>query len=145
MIAGHGRLLACRELGITEAPTLRLEHLTPAQVRAFAIADNRLTEIATWDDKLLAESLRDLSLLGLDFSIEAIGFEMAEIDLRIASLDKVPDPADGPADAVPECQSALKFDPGSASNRDPIRQSHTCRVQDHAAAGFRHLCRALLL
>ena len=102
VIAGHGRLLACRELGITEVPTLLLEHLSPAQARAFMIADNRLTEIASWDDKLLAESLRDLSLLGLDFSIEAIGFEMAEIDLRIASLDEVPDPADDPADAIPE-------------------------------------------
>ena len=102
LIAGHGRLLACRELGITEVPTLRLDYLSPAQARAFMIADNRLTEIASWDDKLLAESLRDLSLLGLDFSIEAIGFEMAEIDLRIASLDEVPDPADDPADAVPE-------------------------------------------
>ena len=87
VIAGHGRLLACRELGITEVPTLCLEHLSPAEARAFMIADNRLTEIANWDDKLLAESLRDLSLLGLDFNIEAIGFEMAEIDLRIASLD----------------------------------------------------------
>src|ERR1700730_16708540 len=102
VIAGHGRLLACRELGITEVPTLRLDHLSPAQARAFMIADNRLTEIASWDDKLLAESLRDLSLLGLDFSIEAIGFEMAEIDLRISPLDEVPDPADDPADAVPE-------------------------------------------
>jgi ParB-like chromosome segregation protein Spo0J len=87
MIAGHGRLLACRELGITEVPTLCLEHLTPAQARAFAIADNRLTEIAQWDDKLLAEQLKDLSLFGLDFSIEVTGFEMGEIDLRIASLE----------------------------------------------------------
>jgi DNA modification methylase len=102
VIAGHGRLLACRELGIAEVPTLRLDHLTAAQARAFMIADNRLTEIANWDDQLLAEQLKDLSLLGLDFSIEVTGFEMGEIDLRIASLDDVPDRADDPADAVPE-------------------------------------------
>jgi ParB-like chromosome segregation protein Spo0J len=47
VIAGHGRLLAARELGWSEVPTLCLDHLTPAQARAFAIADNRLTEIAT--------------------------------------------------------------------------------------------------
>jgi ParB-like chromosome segregation protein Spo0J len=88
LIAGHGRLLACRELAITEVPTLRLDHLTPAQARAFTIADNRLTEIATWDDQLLAEQLRDLSLSGLDFDIEVTGFEMGEIDLRIASLEQ---------------------------------------------------------
>jgi hypothetical protein len=90
------------ELGITEVPTLCLDHLTPAQARAFMIADNRLTEIATWDDRLLAQQLKDLSLLGLDFSLELTGFEMGEIDLRIASLEDEPDPADDPADAVPE-------------------------------------------
>ena len=58
VIAGHGRLLACRELGWAEVPTLCLDHLTPAQTRAFMIADNRLTEIASWDDKLLAEQLK---------------------------------------------------------------------------------------
>jgi DNA modification methylase len=67
------------------------------------IADNRLTEIASWDDKLLAEQLKDLSLLGLDFSIEVTGFEMGEIDLRIAALEDMPEQADDdPADAVPE-------------------------------------------
>jgi hypothetical protein len=87
VVAGHGRLLACRLLGITEVPTLCLDHLTAAQARAFMIADNRLTEIATWDDRLLAEQLKELSLSGLDFNIEVTGFEMGEIDLRIASLD----------------------------------------------------------
>jgi len=102
VIAGHGRLLACRELGITEAPTLCLDHLTPAQARAFMIADNRLTEIATWDDRLLGQQLKELSLLGLDFSLGVIGFEMGEIDLRISSLEDIPEQADDPADAVPE-------------------------------------------
>ena len=102
VIAGHGRLLACRELGLTEVPTLRLDHLTAAQARAFMIADNRLTEIASWDDRLLAQQLKDLSLLGLDFNIEVTGFEMGEIDLRIASLEDMPEQGDDPADAVPE-------------------------------------------
>jgi DNA modification methylase len=102
VIAGHGRLLACRELGWSAVPTICLEHLSPAQARAFMIADNRLTEIASWDDRLLAEQLKDLSLLGLDFSLEVTGFEMGEIDLRIASLDDLPEQDDDPADAVPE-------------------------------------------
>jgi DNA modification methylase len=102
VIAGHGRLLAAGELDLTQVPTLRLDHLTPAQARAFMIADNRLTEIATWDDRLLAEQLKDLSLEGLDFSLELTGFEMGEIDLRIASLDDAPVQDNDPADAVPE-------------------------------------------
>src|SRR6516165_1434023 len=103
VIAGHGRLLACRELGIDEVPTLCLDHLTPAQARAFRIADNKLTENATWDERLLGEQLRDLSLSGLDFSLEITGFEMGEIDLLIGSLGDPPaeDEAD-PADVVPE-------------------------------------------
>ena len=102
VIVGHGRLLACRERGVTEVPTLCLDHLTPAQARAFMIADNRLAEIAAWDDQLLAEQLKELSLLGLDFNIEVTGFEMGEIDLRITSLEDVPDQGNDPADAVPE-------------------------------------------
>ena len=102
VICGHCRLLACRELGMTEVPTLCLDHLTPAQARAFMIADNRLSEIAAWDDRLLAQQLKDLSLLGLDFNLEVTGFEMGEIDLRIESLEDVPDRADDAADAVPD-------------------------------------------
>jgi ParB-like chromosome segregation protein Spo0J len=102
VIAGHGRLQACRELAWNEVPTLCLEHLDPAQACAFMIADNRLTEISTWDDRLLAQQMKDLSLLGLDFSLELTGFEMGEIDLRIASLEDEPDRGDDPADVVPE-------------------------------------------
>jgi DNA modification methylase len=102
IVAGHGRYFACRLLGRTEVPTLCLDYLTPEQARAFRIADNRLTEISTWDDRLLAEQLRDLSLHGLDFTLEATGFDMGEIDLRIASLEEPPERDDDPADVVPE-------------------------------------------
>src|SRR5204863_5433666 len=105
VICGHGRLLACRELGWSEVPTVCLDHLTPAQTRAFMIADNRLTEIATWDDRQLAQQLQELSVHGLDFSLEVTGFEMGEIDLRIASLDEMSTPDADPADAVPEVSS----------------------------------------
>jgi len=85
IIAGHGRFLAARRLGLTEAPTIRIEHLTAPQRRAFMIADNRLTEISQWDDRLLAEQLKELSELDLSFDLEATGFDIGEIDLRIES------------------------------------------------------------
>jgi DNA modification methylase len=107
VIAGHGRLLACRELGWSEVPTISLDHLTSAQARAFMIADNRLAEIASWDDRLLAEQLKDLSLIGLDFSLEVTGFEVGEIDLRIGALDDPPAKSADPGDAVPEGPSGL--------------------------------------
>jgi DNA modification methylase len=87
VIAGHGRLQACLELGIKEVPTIRLEHLTEAQARAYTIADNRLTDNSAWDDRLLAQELKELSALDLNFDLDATGFEVAEIDLRIGSLE----------------------------------------------------------
>lgn len=107
VIAGHGRLEACQLLGIAEVPTIRLEHLTEAQARAFLIADNRLTENATWDDRLLAEQLKELSDLDLDFSLETTGFEMGEIDLLIEGLSPVPAGKEDPADTVPEVQTGM--------------------------------------
>ena len=101
LIAGHGRVLAARQLGLTELPTILLDHLTDAQARAFIIADNKLTDNSIWDDQLLAQQLHDLSLLDLDFSLEATGFEMGEIDLRIEGLTPQSLAQDDPADAIP--------------------------------------------
>ena len=67
VIAGHGRVMACQLLGWTEVPTICLDHLSEAQAKAFMIADNRLTENSVWDDRLLAEQLKELSILDLDF------------------------------------------------------------------------------
>jgi len=103
VIAGHGRVLAAKELGWDEVPVIALEHLDAAQRRAFAIADNRLTENAAWDDRLLAEQLKELSLLNLNFDLEATGFDIGEINLRIESLDQKPE-RPGPADRVPVVQ-----------------------------------------
>lgn len=108
VVAGHGRLAACQALGWSEVPTIRLEHLTQAQARAFMIADNRLTEIAVWDDRLLAEQLQMLGSLDLDFNIEATGFDTPEIDIRIESLNvRAANDAD-PADKVPPQSNQAK-------------------------------------
>lgn len=60
VIAGHARILACRELGWTEIPTIPVEGLSDQKRRALMIADNRLAENAKWDDRLLAEQLKEL-------------------------------------------------------------------------------------
>ena len=86
VIAGHGRLLACQLLGWTEVPTISLEHLNDSQIKAFIIADNKLSENSVWNDRLLAEQLGELAVADLDFSLEATGFDMGEIDLRIEGL-----------------------------------------------------------
>ena len=99
VIAGHGRILACQQLGRSVIPTIVAEGLTETQRQALMIADNRLTEIAAWDERLLAEQLRELTLAELDFSTEVTGFEMGEIDMRIAGLDDSTAAAEDPADA----------------------------------------------
>jgi DNA modification methylase len=105
VIAGHGRVMACQQLGWSEVPTIALEHLSDAQAKAFAIADNRLTENSKWDERLLAQQLQELSLLDLDFNLEVTGFDMGEIDLRIEGLVAQPEDDDDPADVLPEPQT----------------------------------------
>jgi DNA modification methylase len=100
VVAGHGRILACRQLGWTTVPTISLAHLTPAQAKAFLIADNRLTENSEWNDRLLAEQFKELSLLDLNFELDVTGFELAEIDLRIESLNEGDTAEDDPLDQV---------------------------------------------
>src|SRR5260370_1489820 len=87
VIEGHCRIMACQLLGRTEVPTICLDHLSETQAKAFMIADNRLTENSVWDDQLLAEQLRELSVENLDFSLEVTGFDMGEIDMRIEGLN----------------------------------------------------------
>ena len=99
IIAGHGRVMAAQALGWKEVPTIQLVHLSEAQQRAFAIADNRLTENSSWNEDLLAESLRELAALNLDFCLEVTGFTMAEIDLKIEGIGMSVHKED-PADAV---------------------------------------------
>lgn len=96
IIAGHGRVRAAKQLGWKSVPTIQLEHLSEAQIRAYVIADNRLAELAGWDRDLLSIELQGLAEIELDFKLEVIGFETAEIDLLIgdAAKGEEADPAD---------------------------------------------------
>jgi ParB-like chromosome segregation protein Spo0J len=82
LIAGHGRVLAATQLGLTEAPVIVLAHLTEAQRRAYRIADNKLTELGTWDEALLSAELNDL--LAEDYDLSLIGFDDAELEALLA-------------------------------------------------------------
>ena len=67
---------------------IRLEHLSEQQAKAYMLADNKLTDRSSWDDRKVAIVLKELSDIALDFDIEATGFEPPEIDLRIQSLEQ---------------------------------------------------------
>lgn len=108
LIAGHGRAEALKLLGIRKVPTICLEHLSESKARAFTIADNRLTEIATWDDHKLAEQFKTLAEITLDFSLESTGFEMGEIDVIMEGLTPALSKEKDPADELPEVDSEFR-------------------------------------
>jgi DNA modification methylase len=99
LIAGHGRLLAARKLGLSEVPVIRLDHLTDAQARAFRIADNQIAVNAGWDDATLSAELARLKEDGVD--LELLGFPESELDRLLAGLDGESGAA-GNEDDVPE-------------------------------------------
>ena len=102
VLAGHGRIEAAKRLGFQEVPTISIHHLSESQRRAFVIADNRLAEQASWDEKLLAEQFRELCEVELDFDLEATGFELGEIDVLIEDVSpKAKDSSDS-ADELPK-------------------------------------------
>ena len=94
IVAGHARVEAAISLGMTDVPTVRVDHLSPAQIRAYVIADNRLAEKAGWDRGLLALELQELSIEP-NFDVTVTGFDTAEIDILISEAsDAEPDEAD---------------------------------------------------
>ncbi|HXF87903.1 MAG TPA: site-specific DNA-methyltransferase [Xanthobacteraceae bacterium] len=84
IVAGHGRLLAARKLDLDTVPVVVLGHLTPAQRRAYVIADNKLALNAGWNDELLAAELHALNGDGFDLALT--GFDEAELDRLMAPL-----------------------------------------------------------
>ena len=109
IIAGHGRVMGARQLGLAEVPCIRLGHLTDAQRRAYVIADNRLALNAGWDDAMLALEMRDLMDEGYDVGLT--GFDLKEIDALLAGLDATPEGQTDP-DAAPAVQAEAVTRPG---------------------------------
>lgn len=77
LIAGHGRLLGARKLGLTTVPVIELAHLSPTQKRAYILADNRLAESAGWDNELLGLELTELQ--DAEFDLDLLGFSLFEM------------------------------------------------------------------
>jgi hypothetical protein len=105
VIAGHGRTAAAKLLGLDYVPTIRIDHMTEAQKRAYIIADNRLAENAGWDRELLAIEFQYLSELDLDFESTITGFEVPEIDLLIQKIGLVSNGDEG--NQLPEIDESI--------------------------------------
>jgi DNA modification methylase len=102
IIAGHGRVMAAKKLGLIEVPTITLDHLTEAQRKAYILADNRIALNSGWDNELLALELQeldtniDLSLLGFDADELNALLNPVELTDGLTDEDAVPDVPDEP-------------------------------------------------
>lgn len=100
IIAGHGRVMAAKKLGLKTVPTIKLDHLTENQRRALVIADNKIAENAGWDEELLRLELQNLA--DEDFDLDLLGFDDVELDDLLTSLDD--DEAAALDENIPEAQ-----------------------------------------
>lgn len=107
IIAGHGRVLAAKKLGMADVPTIRLRDLTDAQKRAYIIADNQLALNAGWDQEILQTELIAIADMGFDLSI--IGFEGNELDEMLG--DRTPEGTTD-EDEVPDAPITPTTQPG---------------------------------
>ena len=103
VIAGHGRILGAKKLGMKEVPCLFIEDLTEEQKRAYIIADNRLAEDAGWDKELLKIELEDLK--NMNFDITLTGFELEDFDFSMEETEVIEDEFD---ETVPEEPTSKK-------------------------------------
>jgi DNA modification methylase len=87
LLCGHARVAAAQELGLLSVPAIRASHLGEADKRAFIIADNRLAELASWNEKALRRELSFLSELDIDYDFAALGFNTAEVDFILDADD----------------------------------------------------------
>ena len=109
VIAGHGRLLAARKLGLAEVPVVSLDHLSDTQRRALILADNKIAENATWDEALLGVELAALSEAG--FELGLTGFSQDEWE-RLIEGDLSDEKGLTDEDAVPEVSEHAVTKPG---------------------------------
>ena len=107
VIVGHTRLKAAEQLGLTEVPVVIAENLTPEQVQAYRIADNKTGEIAEWNYELLPLEIKELQ--EADFDLSILGFDTEELD-KLLNGEQENTISDGEtdADAVPEVRYAAE-------------------------------------
>jgi DNA modification methylase len=106
VIAGHGRLLAARQLGMAEVPVIGLTGLSDAQKRALRLADNKIALGAGWDLEILQMELADLAALDVDIDLSLTGFTAGEIDTILKT------PVDPDDEVVPALAAAPRTGPG---------------------------------
>lgn len=120
ILAGHGRVEAARLLGMTDVPCIRLDHMSQEQKQAYILADNKLALNAGWDEEILAEELKALLAIDLDFDIGITGFSIPEIDNLVEGLDPQ-EPDDPEEDQLPQEEGVARCRLGDVWQLGPHR------------------------
>src|SRR5215204_3898235 len=112
ILAGHARVEAARQLGLESVPCLRLSTLSPAEKRAYILADNKLAQNAGWDEVLLAGELEYLLTQAEEIEIDLTGFSIAAVDhlLHVGGTDQSAESTED--DRVPEVKRDPVTSPG---------------------------------
>lgn len=138
VVAGHGRILGAKKAGLKQVPTVCLEDLTPEQIKAYRLADNKLNE-SGWDDALLSQSLAeidniDMSLFGFD-----LGEKMEQEDQKYTMKTAIPQyEPKGDKPDITELVNTAKTN----ELLDKIKHSNVSEKEKKflRLAAFRHLC-----
>ena len=107
IIAGHGRVMAARKLGMDKVPVVILDHLTESQRKAYILADNRIALNSGWDTSMLSVELQDLKD---DIDLSLLGFDPDELDALLNPIEETEGLTD--EDAVPDVPDEPKTKPG---------------------------------
>jgi ParB-like chromosome segregation protein Spo0J len=131
IIAGHGRVVAAKKLGMTELPAVEASHLTDAQRRAYIIADNKLALNAGWDDEMLRVEFAELTEAGFD--LDLTGFSLDEIGAlgfdNDSALDQMPLLADGDKEPYQQ-KTFILHDEQAAVVDDAVTLARTSPLSD---------------
>ena len=100
VVTGHTRLLASKKLGLQEVPCVIADDLSPAQIKAFRIADNKVSEYAEWDEDMLKVELEELE--EMDFNLDTVSIDFSDFDLDIGEDIEETEPEEVEVPEVPE-------------------------------------------
>lgn len=124
IVCGHTRVKAAVKLGMGEVPCIVADDLTPAQIKAFRLADNKVGELAMWDWDLLSDEMEELDELGIDMS-----------DFGFLSLDDEDEPQEAPQDLSDEVKEVYEviIECGSEGEQEAVyyrltQEGYKCRV-----------------
>jgi ParB-like chromosome segregation protein Spo0J len=107
ILAGHGRAAAAQLIGMKQAPIVRLSNLSPAERKAYVLADNKLALNAGWDREILAIELQ--GLIDLDFDVETTGFALGEIEIILEEAAELR--------TIPRAEPRMNFSPYAMQRR----------------------------